>query len=98
MSIIDTVKKSGRGMTLAAGLLGAAALSVAPVTARADHWHHGGGWHGGGVALGVVGGALAGAAIAGAVNPYYSPYYGYGYGYGYAPSPYYAPRPYYYGY
>jgi hypothetical protein len=106
MAIIDVVKKSGRSVALAAGLLGAVSLGVAPMTAEAAHWHHGHrGWHhggGGGVALGIIGGALAGAAIAGAANSYYNPYYGYGYGYGYAPSYYYyAPRyyaPYYYGY
>jgi hypothetical protein len=101
MSLFETAKKTGRGLAIAAALVAAGSLTMAPNVAYArdghhgNHWrgHHSGGHHhwrghrhgGGGVALGLLGGALAGAAIASAANPYY---YSYGY-------PYYSP---YYGY
>jgi hypothetical protein len=105
MAIKDFAKKSGRGIAVAAALLGAVSLTAAPGAAYArDHggWRGGGGWHhhhgggGAGIALGLLGGALAGAAIA---NSYSYPYYGYSYPYyGYS-YPYYGGGYYpYYGY
>ena len=101
MSLIETAKKTGRGLAVAAALGAAGSLSLAPSAAYARDWHHGGGnwgghhWQGGhrhgggaGIALGLLGGALAGAAIASAANPYY---YSYSY-------PYYSPYYGYYGY
>ena len=92
MSFIDTAKKTGRGLAVAAALIAAGSLTMAPSAAYADHWHGGGHhWHGGhhgggaGVALGLLGGALAAGAIASAANPYY---YSYGYP-SYSYSPYY---------
>jgi hypothetical protein len=99
MSRIENAKKTGRGLAVAAALVAAGSLSLAPSAAYARDWHHGGNWGGhhwhggyrhggGGIALGLLGGALAGAAIASAANPYY---YSYSY-------PYYSPYYGYYGY
>jgi hypothetical protein len=106
MSLIETAKKTGRGVAVAAALVAVGSLTIAPTAAYADHWRHGkhwrghhghgGHWHrhrhhnGAAIALGLLGGALAGAAIASAANPYY--YYPYSYSYY---SPYYG---YYYRY
>ena len=107
MAIKDFVKKSGRGVAVAAALLGAVSLTAAPGAAYArDHggWHgggghwggHRGGWGGAGIGLGILGGALAGAAIANSYYGYGYPYSGYSYPYyGGGYSPYY---PYSYGY
>jgi hypothetical protein len=91
MSFTDTAKNTGRGLVIAAAVIAAGSLTMAPSAAYAEHWNHGwhgGGnhWHGhhhggGGVALGILGGALAAGAIASAANPYY-----YSYGYPYYPS------------
>ena len=97
MRFFETGKQIGRRLAIAAGLVAAVSLGVAPNAAYARGWHgggghwghHGGGHWGGGVALGILGGALAGAAIASGY-PYYCgypyAYYGYPY-YGY-PYPY----------
>jgi hypothetical protein len=102
MSFIESAKNTGRGLAIAAAVVAAGSLTVAPSAAYARNWDHGGHWGGhhwdgghrhggGGVALGLLGGALAGAAIASAANSYYNPYY-YSYSYG---SPYYSPYGYY---
>jgi hypothetical protein len=78
------VKRLGGGLTLAAGLAAAVALSVpSPAQARIDT----------GAAVGIGLGSFAlGSALGAASRPYY-PYGGYPYGYYAPPAPVYYPPP-----
>jgi hypothetical protein len=89
MAIKDVVKRGGRGLALAAALVGAVSLTAAPSTAHADH-----GGIGPGAAVGLGLGAFAlGAAVGSSAYGY--PYQPYGY---YPPAAYYPPPGYSPGY
>ena len=89
--------KTGRGLAVAAAIIGAIGLTSVSRPALA-----GGGWGGGGISPGAAVGLGLGAFALGSVlsHPYYSPYpYGYYGYYGYyppAPAYYYPPAPAYY--
>jgi hypothetical protein len=86
MTLGNLIGRTGRGVAVAAAIVGVVGLTAAPKPAHAI---------GTGAAVGIGLGAFALGTILANPYAYSAPYYPYGYGY-YAPSYYYPPAPAYY--
>jgi hypothetical protein len=86
MALGNLIGRTGRGVAVAAAIVGVVGLTAAPKPAQAI---------GTGAAVGIGLGAFTLGTILANPYAYSAPYYPYGYGY-YAPSYYYPPAPTYY--